>query len=280
MITDPGTSTSAAGARRRARLTLAGLAVTAVLVTVVAGVLTLPALHHAPTDPPEQTQREPAAPAGGVGDGWDWAGEAALAARPMPVLPVEAARPQTLSTHPASSGLRLPPATGDIATVAAGFPQTPAGAVAALAALTTQGLRGGDPRVYADAYRALSARGAPPPAAARLTDLLTSLRSSAGLPPAGPVPDLRMAWRPMAAQVKGVLDDGRYAVVCVLGQFTADYQGRVVTIGVGDCQAMRWTGPGGEPEQWRISPGPAAARAADAWPGSQDAVAAGYQEIR
>ena len=55
----------------------------------------------------------------------------------------------------------------------------------------------------------------------------------------------------------------------------ADYRGLLVAYGVGDCQAMRWTAGG----QWRISPGPAAAAAPSAWPGSQDAVNAGYRDI-
>jgi hypothetical protein len=92
-----------------------------------------------------------------------------------------------------------------------------------------------------------------------------------------------MSWQPEQAQIKGVLDGGRYVVACVLGQFTADYQGRLVTYGVGDCQALRWNptdSSTGAPGQWLISPGPAAATAPDAWPGSQDSVNAGYQEIR
>jgi hypothetical protein len=210
-----------------------------------------------------------------LGGGWDWAGEAVLATRPMPMLPPSAAAPRPLATRPAPGMLRLPSATGELAVVPAGFPPTPPGAVAALAALTTYGLSGGDPAIYAADYAAASAPGAPAPRTARLVDLLSSIRATAGLPPTGPVPDLTMTWQLTEGQVKGVLDEGRYAVVCVLGQFSATYQGRVLADGVGDCQALRWVSG-----QWRISPGPAAATASDAWPGSQDAVNAGYQEVQ
>jgi hypothetical protein len=74
--------------------------------------------------------------------------------------------------------------------------------------------------------------------------------------------------------VKGSTDTGRYAVVCVLGELAVGYQGRAISAGVGDCQAMRWTGT-----DWRISPGVLAAPASSAWPGSADAVTAGYQEL-
>lgn len=287
MITDPLTITTAATARRRARLSLAGIGLAAILLlgaALVAGLLASRG-NHQPTPPDLATPARPDLqhPGGGDETGWDWAGEAALAARPMLALPAEASAPQSLALHPAPGGVRLPAPTGDIAGIPAGFPQTPSGAVAALAALTTQGLRGADPQTYIHAYQTLSAPGAPPADHARLVNLLTSLRSSAGIPPTGPVPNLTMGWQPEQALIKGVLDGGRYTVACVLGQFTADYQGRLVTYGVGDCQALRWiagdpaTGASG---QWLISPGPAAATATDAWPGSQDSVNAGYQELQ
>jgi hypothetical protein len=165
--------------------------------------------------------------------------------------------------------------------VPAGFPRSGPGAVAALAALTTQGLRGADPEVYLRAYRGLSPAGAPEAEQARLVNMLRTLRTSAGLPPTGATAGLTMSWQPLQAQIKGELDDGRYVVACVLGQFSASYQGQVVVYGVGDCQAMRWvdtpaTGGG----QWMVAPGPAAAPSPDAWPGSQDSVNAGFVELR
>lgn len=286
MLTDPSTAATGIEARRRARWSLAGFGLAAIgllAAVVVAALLALPG-HRQPTRPGlGAPDRGGPVPSAGAGSGWDWAGEAALATRPMLALPAEASAPQSLALHPAPGGVHLPAPTGDIAGIPAGFPQTPAGAVAALAALTTQGLRGADPQTYIRAYQALSAPGAPPPDQARLVTVLTSLRSSAGLAPTGPVANLTMTWQPEQALIKGVLDGGRYTVACVLGQFTADYQGRLVTYGVGDCEALRWvptnsaTGAAG---QWLISPGPAAATATDAWPGSQDSVNAGYQELQ
>jgi hypothetical protein len=284
MITDPIAAGSPALARRRARRSLGGLALTAVLVLAALGAAAWFALHgQLPAPTPNPTQAPPPAAAPPDSAGWDLAAEKALATRPMLALPEIASAPQTLAQRPAASSLHLPPATGDIGDVPAGFPHTPEGAAAALAALTTQGLRDADPHTYIQAYQTMAAPGAPPGDQARLTRLLADIRSSAGLAPTGPRAGLTMSWQPEQALIKGVLDGGRYVVACVLGQFTADYQGRLVTYGVGDCQALRWTATdpsSGAPGQWLISPGPAAATAPDAWPGSQDSVNAGYQEIR
>jgi hypothetical protein len=259
-------------AGRRAAITLVGLTVVGllVLVAVVAAVL-------GADSPSSGSDLSAEAPSGAVSDGLgdDAAARAALASRAMPTLPLAAAAPQALAPPAAAApALRLPTAGGYIGDVGAGFPATGEGAVAALAALDEVGLRGGDPAVYSATYSALAAPGAPPASTTRLVGLLSSVRARAGLPATGPVPGLVIGYRVSQAQVKGVLDDGRYAVVCVLGQFDAAYLGMFVSYGVGDCQAL--THAGGT---WRISPGPGAARAPDAWPGSADARAAGYQEL-
>jgi hypothetical protein len=74
--------------------------------------------------------------------------------------------------------------------------------------------------------------------------------------------------------VKGTTGDGSYTVACVLGEFVADHGGRVVTAGWGNCLPMRLVGG-----EWRIASGPTAALAPSAWPGSSEAVTAGWREI-
>jgi hypothetical protein len=263
--------------RRRARLCLAGLTAGALLAGLLIALLIaeLESAHPSTSLPGTTTPGD---------GGWDWSGENALASRPMPYLPLQAAAPQTLTTP--APGTQKPPldlpaprtAGGWIAT---GFPDTPQGALAQLIALDTQGLRGADPAVYQRAYASLSVPGSPAPETARLSGYLVDTRTSAKIAPTGPVADLSFSFAPTHGLVKGVLDDGRYTVVCVLGEYTADYQGRMVSVGLGDCQAMRFLPDATSPTagNWRISPGPAAAPAPDAWPGSQDALTVGYQEI-
>lgn len=201
--------------------------------------------------------------------------ENALAAQPMVQLPAQAAQPQAMTTMTGGPDIDLPdPAITIGRWIPGGFPGTPEGALGQLKSLNETALTAVDPQVYARAYRESSLPGAPDPGSTGLYSLLTSLRSRAGLPATGSVAGMSATYEINYGQVKGTADDGKYVVVCVLGQFSVTVQGQVVAAGVGDCQAMRWTGA-----DWRIAPGALAAPATSAWPGSADAVKAGYREL-
>lgn len=260
-------------ARRRAGLTLLGII--AAVVALIAALTAVVIAHHAtgptsapatspevaPTTPPDDEDRAEAA-------------QKALAGRPMLQLPPQAAQPQVMTTQTAGPAITLPPTLTAGRWIPGGFPATAEGALAQLTALNETGMTGGDPQVYARAYRELSLPGAPDPGSTGLASVLTSFRSHAGLADTGTVADLGVTYQVTHGLVKGSTDAGRYTVVCVLGQLSVHYQGRTISAGVGDCQAMRWTGT-----DWRISPGALAAPASSAWPGSADAVKAGYREL-
>jgi hypothetical protein len=273
MMTDASTATRA---RKRA-----GLSLTAVLVTalvLIGGVVAVVIARQA-TDP----EPVPTAPATGIAPtttqtatGADSAtAENALAARPMMQLPAQAAQPQALTTTTAGPAITVPtpPATTG-RWLPDGFPDTPEGALGQLKALDEIVMAAADPQVYARGFHELAEPGAPDPGSTGLSTLLTSLRTRAQLPATGPVPGLSASYQVTHGQIKGATSDGRYVVVCVLGQFSAGVNGRLVSAGVGDCQALRWTGT-----QWRIASGALAAPAPSAWPGSADAVKAGYREL-
>jgi hypothetical protein len=191
----------------------------------------------------------------------------------MLALPPQAAQPQPLTTTSAGPSISLPkPAVGFGHRTA--FPRSPEGAVAQLKALDEQAMAGGDPDTYDRDYRARALAGAPDPRETGLSSVLVSFRATSGLPGVGFVPDLSVDYQVTEGLIKGVADQGRYTVACVLGELTVQYQERTVSAGVGDCQALRWTGT-----DWRISPGTLAAPAPCAWPGSLDAVEAGYREL-
>lgn len=258
-------------ARRRAGLTLLGI--TAAVVALIAALTAVVIAHHttgpasAPVTSPEAA---PTPPPGG-----EDRAEAALAGRPMLQLPPQAAQPQVMTTQTAGPAITLPPPALTAGRwIPGGFPATAEGALAQLKALNETGMTGGDPLVYARAYRELSLPGAPDPGSTGLSAVLRSFRSHAGLAGTGTVADLGVTYQVTHGLVKGSTDTGRYTVVCVLGQLSVAYQGRTISAGVGDCQAMRWTGT-----DWRISPGALAAPASSAWPGSADAVKAGYREL-
>lgn len=258
--------------RRRAGLTLTGVGAAAVGLLVAAAVVAL--AHHTTEPESSPAPARPAAVASRAGDG-QVATEDALASRPMVQLPVQAALPHMMTTRTAGPAITLPQPTLSVARwIPGGFPATPEGALAQLKALDETGMEGGDPQVYARAYRELSLPGAPEPGTTGLTSVLTEFRSHAGLADTGPIPDLEMTYQVTHGLIKGSLDAGRYSVVCVLGQLSAGSQVRTVSVGVGDCQAMRWTGT-----EWRISPGAPAAPAPNAWPGSAEAINAGYREL-
>ncbi|MEU6643097.1 hypothetical protein ABZ863_11155 [Saccharomonospora sp. NPDC046836] len=201
--------------------------------------------------------------------------ERALAARPMLELPPDAAQPQPLTTQTAEPDIKLPPpATTVGAWIPGGFPDTPEGALAQLKVLNETALRGGDPDVYGRAYTALALRGAPPVEGSGLHTLLSRFRQSAGLSAGQLTQGLTVSYDVTHGLIKGSADVGRFTVVCTLGQLRFDYKGHSTAFGIGDCQALRWTGT-----SWRIGPGSRAAYAPAAWPGSVDSVKAGYRAL-
>lgn len=239
------------------------------LVTIAVGVIAIVALvaglvmaHHNNKKHVSPTPHPPtAAP---PVDEWNTVVENELASRPMLALPPQDAQPRSLTTATAGPVLRLPQ----------GFTDSPLGALAQLKALDESALVGGDPDVYAHDYRKLSLPGAPDPGSTGLASVLISFRASGGLPDSGLSAGLSVTYQVVEGLIKGSADDGRYVVACVLGELTVQDRGQMVAAGVGDCQALRWTGAG-----WRISPGAMAAAAPCAWPGSAESVQAGYREL-
>ncbi|MCA1196170.1 hypothetical protein [Saccharopolyspora sp. 6V] len=262
----------AARERRRAGAGLAAVVLgTLSLVTVLVALIVARATTPVPT-PAESGEPVAATPAD-PGDVSPSVLE--LVSRPMPMLPPQAVRPQPLSTGSAGPPIVLPPTHPVRGSGIPGVvPGTARGALAQLAALDQAALRGADPDLYSRGFTALSEPGAPAAAETGMHSLLRSLRMSAGMSPAGPVPGMLADFQPTHGQIKGTVG-GRFVVVCVLGQLSVDHRGQTVTAGIGDCQAMRWNG-----HRWRIAATPLAAPAPSAWPGSDDAVSAGYRELR
>lgn len=259
--------------RLRAVLVLGGVAVFVLLLLIglVIYIVGLWGDDDADAPPAAAPSSAPPAADGGVT-------EHELATRPMLQVPLSASTPHAMTTNTAGPPIALPGGESVVGTlVPQGFPDTPEGAVAQLAALTEVGLSGGDPQSYAQAYRDLAEPGAPPAEHSMLFRNMVGFRESAHLAPTGPKEGLRITWSPVSAQVKGTIG-ADYVVGCVLGEFAADYQGRVVTVGIGDCQALRRVDTD-RGEQWRIASGPMAAQAPSPWPGTAEAVAAGYRDI-
>lgn len=271
----PGGSRS--GSRGRALLILGGVAILA-LAVVVALVVSLTGMFTSSAVPGTRPSADPVlappglAPSAGSGP----QAEAALAQAPMLQLPVSAVSPRTLSTRTAGPPIALPQpeqVTGTL--VPTGFPATEAGALAQLVELMKVGMTDADPQTWARAYDSLAEPGALPASQTRTSQDLVDLRRGSNFNPTGPLrAGMRISWAPTSVMVKGTTDDGTYTVACALGELVADYNGRVVSFGWGNCLPMRRVG-----DQWRIASGPTAATAPSAWPGSDEAVSAGWRDI-
>lgn len=267
--------------RRRTRMTVLGLAFLALIAFGAALALVI---AHSVTTPQPTEQGNPLAPTStGFATlepvptpepGWDVLAQQRLALRPMLRLPPEVAQPRPLSKQ-AGPELRIPePLNTSGSWIPGGFPATAEGALAQLKAADETGVRGGDPAIYDRAYGEIALPGAPAVDRAGLHTLLTSFRTRSGIAPGEMKPGLTVTYDVTHGLIKGTTDEGRYTVVCVLGVLTFDYKGQSLAMGVGDCQAMRWTGTA-----WRISSGNQAALASSAWPGSLESVQAGYRSL-
>jgi hypothetical protein len=209
------------------------------------------------------------APAGSQRDRED-----ALAAAPMVQLPRSAPRPQPLATVNAGPPIDVPAPTGGIAPggapFATGFPHTPEGALGQLAAIDEAALN----RIDLGWVHTVYSWAAKPGAVAE-TDWVPAAGVTAVIKELGGadrVAGARMTFRVVQGQLTGSVGPD-FVVACVLGETTVT-AAAVGRGGAGDCQRMVWSDG-----RWWIGPGAQPARAPSAWPGSADAVRAGWRVI-
>jgi hypothetical protein len=196
----------------------------------------------------------------------------ALAAAPMPSVAPEAALPGPLATE-AAGVLELPrPAGVGPAEVPTGFPRTPEGALAQLAAIDVTAMESGSIDGVRRVIAAWAAPGGPTPETWSGVDGMARLLSAAGLSSAGS-PQLAILVRPAMGLIKGTVG-AEFAVVCVDFEFTVTVE-QTFRIAIADCQRMVWAGDG-----WVIGPGTEPAPAPSVWPGTDAAIAAGYRDLR
>jgi hypothetical protein len=239
---------------------LVALAVVTGLVLAVVGALS--------GDEPDTTDVEPqaAAPATEVSQ------PDALAAAPMPTADPDAALPGPVSTQ-AAGVLEVPRATGvGPAEVPTGFPRTPEGAVAQLAAIDVTAMQTGSMDGVRRVIAGWAAPGGPTPQSWSGVDGMASLLSAAGLSGAGS-PQLAVVVRPVMGLVKGTVGE-EFAVVCVDFEFTVTVE-QTSRLAIADCQRMVWAG-----DRWVIGAGPEPAPAPSVWPGTDAAITAGWRGLR
>lgn len=210
--------------------------------------------------------------AGGATGGPAAAGDS-VASAPMAAVGDAVSHPGPVSTLDPGLPLVLPPATGaGPAGVPAGFPPTPAGALAQLAAIDVAAVQSGSLAGARAVLAGWAAPGGPTAASWSTVAALAALLDAAGLSGAGS-PQLTLVLTPLMGQIKGTVG-ASYVVPCI--DFELDVTLAQTARGAtADCQRMIWSGG-----RWLIGAGPEPAPAPAVWPDTDAAIHAGYRDLR
>lgn len=196
----------------------------------------------------------------------------AAALTPMTEVPHDSMWPSSVDeTAMKPELLQVPPPVASGAEgVMTGFPHTPEGAVAQLAAIERSSLTSMDVTTVERVRRAWSAAGHLP-AAWGLSDDVKSFRQRAGVTD-GAHGQLSVTAEPAAGLVKAA-DGPDWTVACVLMQVRASYRA-TGEVAYGRCDPMAWEG-----ERWVLAAGEPAAPAPSTWPGTTEAAEAGWRPL-
>jgi hypothetical protein len=196
----------------------------------------------------------------------------ALAAMAMPTTDPDDALPGPVSRQ-AAGVIELPRTTADgPADVPTGFPRTPEGALAQLAAIDVTAMQSGSMDGVRRVIAEWAAPGGPTPETWSGAAGMASLLSAAGLSGAGS-PQLAIVVRPAMGLIKGSVGP-QFVVVCVNLEFTVTVE-QTSRIAIADCQRVAWVG-----DRWVIGAGPEPVQAPSIWPGTDAAIAAGWRDLR
>lgn len=179
-------------------------------------------------------------------------------------------KPEVQATTP---DLVLPKSTRTEAGVATGFPKTPEGAVAQLAALNVATYNNLDVNAGRAAYTAFAMPGAVGLADWNATKM--AMRYYADNPSTDPT-RMRATFTPVQGLIKGSVGDS-WTLACVNGQVLYAYNGDSNRIGVWDCARMQWDDG---KKRWMLAPGPNPARAPLTWPRDELSYRAGFRDLQ
>jgi hypothetical protein len=200
-----------------------------------------------------------------------------LANEPLPTAPLDAAQPGSNSLSSGKTGtLQIPPPMEvGPAGVATGFPHTPEGALAQLAAIDTAALTSASVPVAQEVITQWAAPGGPTTENWSGVKAVAALLESAGMSSDGSG-SITIGAKPKMGFIKGTVGDD-FIVPCVDFIVTATTTtGQPQQVAAADCQRMVWQedAAGG---QWVIGPGAEPAAAPSLWPGTQESFDVGYQ---
>ena len=195
-----------------------------------------------------------------------------IAAAPMLAVDPDAGLKPALAISPPSS-VRLPVATTTgPAGVPSGFPHTPEGAAAQLAAVEVRVLTAMSIPVALDTYESWSTPGGVGAAdwsqTRNVASFLTGARQQANTKDLATI----VGVVPAGYQIKGT-DGPDWVLACVLLDVHATIRDDA-RMGYGTCERMQWT-----EGRWVIAPGTPPAAAPSCWPGSDLAAQAGWRPL-
>ena len=258
------------------------LLIAAAAVTVLLAVGLVLAVLDAVRPGPAGKSTEAAAPVGLAGPQLSGAAPGAveggvseqdqLAARPMPAVPESASHPLPVSlADPGPPIVLSRSSAAGPAGVPTGFPRTPEGALAQLAAIDTAALSSASLPGVRAVIAGWAVPGGPSPTSWSGVRAMAGLLNSAEV--TGGPGQLAVVATPAMGLVKGTVGPD-FTVVCV--DFAIAVTVNTTARGaIADCQRMVWSGG-----RWMIGAGAEPADPPSVWPGSDLALQVGYRELR
>lgn len=195
-----------------------------------------------------------------------------LAATPLPQVDPAAAQPAAVSMRDPGT-LTLPAATRTGPSgVPTGFPHSPAGALAQLAAIDQTAMQSGSLSGVRAVINGWALPGGPTGQSWSGVVAMADLLDAAGLSGGGSG-QLALAVTPLMGLLKGQLG-ADFVVPCV--DFEVDVTLAATSrTAAADCQRMVWTG-----DVWMVGPGVEPSSPPSVWPDTDSAIAVGYRDLR
>lgn len=195
--------------------------------------------------------------------------EDAIAAKPM--LNVGTNWLPQAEVNASTPDLTLPKPTSSFGGVSSGFPRTPQGAVAQLAALDT----GAYANFSLDTGRAIyNAYALPGALSVTQWEPTNSIMNFYTENPSDDPSAMSATFTPVQGLIKGTANNGNFVVACVLGRVQYSYQGDSAMVGAPDCDRMQWANG-----RWMLAPGAKPAEPPLVWPRNAQSYQAGFRDL-
>lgn len=200
------------------------------------------------------------------------AGADELALHPMATVPISASHPLPISLADPGKPILLPRSTRTgPAGVPTGFPHTPEGALAQLAAIDSTALNAASVPAAREVIAVWALPGGPTTSSWSGVAAIAQLLDSAGV--SGGTGQLAVVTTPLMGLIKGTVGTD-FVIPCV--DFEVDVTLNTTARGaIADCQRMVWSAG-----RWMIGPGAEPADAPSVWPSSDLAYQVGYKDLR